>query len=222
LDPVLLFADWKELKSRAENILQLAAGRPGHIFNLGHGILPETPVDNVKHLARLAQEYSASDSSSGSRKPRSMTRIAIIGGGISGLTAALALEEHRRAGALEYVLYESSPQLGGVLRTEHIDNCIVEAGPDSFITEKPWAADLCRALGLGDQLIGSNDADRKTYILVRGRLIPMPDGLMFMVPTKILPTGFSPLFSWTTKLRMAQELLPPPGAAHGDESVASL
>jgi uroporphyrinogen decarboxylase len=57
LDPVLLFAEWKELKSRAEEILKLAAGRPGHIFNLGHGILPETPVDNVKNLARFVQEY---------------------------------------------------------------------------------------------------------------------------------------------------------------------
>jgi oxygen-dependent protoporphyrinogen oxidase len=151
-----------------------------------------------------------------------MIRIAIIGGGISGLTAAFALENHRRAGTAEYTLYESSPQLGGVLRTEHIQGCVVEAGPDSFITEKPWAADLCRTLGLGDQLIGSNDADRKTYILVHGRLIPMPDGLMFMVPTKILPTGFSPLFSWTTKLRMAQELMHPPRAAEADESVASL
>ncbi len=59
LDPVLLFADWKELKSRAEDILRRAAGRPGHIFNLGHGILPETPVDNVRNLARLVQEYAA-------------------------------------------------------------------------------------------------------------------------------------------------------------------
>jgi len=153
-----------------------------------------------------------------------MTRIAIIGGGISGLAAAFALEAHRRTAALEYTLYESSPRLGGVLRTEHIQGCIVEAGPDSFITEKPWAADLCRALGLGDQLIGSNDADRKTYILVRGRLIPIPDGLMFMVPTRILPTGLSPLFSWSTKLRMVRELFHPPRAAgaNEDESVASL
>jgi uroporphyrinogen decarboxylase len=59
LDPVLLFAEWKELKSRAENILQLADGRPGHIFNLGHGILPETPVENVKALAQFVQEHSA-------------------------------------------------------------------------------------------------------------------------------------------------------------------
>jgi protoporphyrinogen/coproporphyrinogen III oxidase len=151
-----------------------------------------------------------------------MTRIAIIGGGISGLAAAFALEEQRRAGAdVEYILYESSLRLGGVLRTEYIDGCVVEAGPDSFVTEKPWATDLARALGLGDQLIGSNDADRKTYILARGRLVEMPDGLMFMVPTKILPTGLSPLFSWKTKLRMARELYHPPRAVDHDESVAA-
>jgi uroporphyrinogen decarboxylase len=70
LDPVLLFAEWKELKSRAEEILRLADGRPGHIFNLGHGILPETPVDNVKNLARFVQEYSASRN----RNPEAGTR----------------------------------------------------------------------------------------------------------------------------------------------------
>jgi protoporphyrinogen/coproporphyrinogen III oxidase len=152
-----------------------------------------------------------------------VTRVAIIGGGISGLAAAFELEQRRRSGSsVTYVLYESSPRLGGVLLTEHIDGCLVEAGPDSFITEKPWATDLCRALRLGDQLIGSSDAVRKTYILVNGRLVVMPDGLMFMVPTKILPTSLSPLFSWKTKLRMAQELFQPPRIADGDESVASL
>jgi uroporphyrinogen decarboxylase len=70
LDPVLLFADWKELKSRAEDILRRAAERPGHIFNLGHGILPETPVENVKNLARFVQEFSAS----GSRSSASVSR----------------------------------------------------------------------------------------------------------------------------------------------------
>ncbi len=151
-----------------------------------------------------------------------MIRIAVIGGGISGLASAFTLEEHRRAGAdLDYVLYEASARLGGVLRTDHVDGCLIEAGPDSFLSEKTWAPDLCRALGLGDQLIGSNDADRKTYILTNGRLVAMPDGLMFMVPTKILPTGLSPLFSWKTKLRMAQELFHPPRAAAHDESVAS-
>jgi len=152
-----------------------------------------------------------------------MTRIAIIGGGISGLAAAFTLEEHRRkSGAnLEYTLYESSRRLGGVLQTERIDGCVVEAGPDSFLTEKPWAAELCRAIGIGDQLIGSNDHERKTYILVRGRLVEIPHGLMFMVPTKILPTVLSPLFSWKTKLRMAREFLAPPYPVKTDESVAS-
>ena len=79
LDPVLLFADWTELKSRAEDILRRAAGRPGHIFNLGHGILPETPVDNVKNLARFVQEYSTPASgvrvpASGSREPKAGSR----------------------------------------------------------------------------------------------------------------------------------------------------
>jgi protoporphyrinogen/coproporphyrinogen III oxidase len=151
-----------------------------------------------------------------------MNRIAIIGGGISGLSAAFELEQRRREGAhVEYVLYEASSRLGGVLRTEHIGGCVVEAGPDSFVTEKPWAADFCRALGIGDQLLGSNDVDRKTYILTRGRLVEMPDGLMFMVPTKILPTGFSPLFSWKTKLHMMQELYHPPRSVDHDESVAA-
>lgn len=150
-----------------------------------------------------------------------MTRIAIIGGGISGLAAAFEAEQRRSVGAdVDYVLYESSFRLGGVLRTEHVDGCVVEAGPDSFVTEKPWAAELCRLVGMGDQLVGSNDADRKTYILTRGRLVEMPDGLMFMVPTKILPTGLSPLFSWKTKLRMSQELFHPPRAVDHDESVA--
>src|SRR5881227_2165307 len=135
-----------------------------------------------------------------------MKRIAIISGGICGLSAAFTLEERRRTRVpLEYVLYESSSRLGGVISTERVDGCLIEAGPDSFLTEKPWAADLCRELGLGDQLIGSNDVERKTYILVAGRLVPLPDGLMFMVPTNMLAAFSSPLFSWTTKLRMIRE-----------------
>lgn len=152
-----------------------------------------------------------------------MKRIAIIGGGISGLSAAFSLEKLRERGAaIQYVLYESSPRLGGVLITEHVEGCVIEAGPDSFITEKPWAADLCREIGLGDQLIGSNDPQRKTYILVKNRLVVIPDGLMFMVPTKILPSVLSPLFSVGTKIRMAMEWFHPPRKADADESVASM
>jgi oxygen-dependent protoporphyrinogen oxidase len=151
-----------------------------------------------------------------------MKSIAILGGGISGLSAAFALEKHRRAGAgFMYTLFESSSRLGGVLHTEHLDGCIVEAGPDSFLTEKPWAAGLCHEIGLADQLIGSNDRDRKTYILVNSRLVPMPDGLMFMVPTRILPAICSPLFSSRTKFRMMREWFHPRGTSAADESVAS-
>ena len=152
-----------------------------------------------------------------------MKRIAIIGGGISGLSAAYTIEEKRQSGTpVEYVLFESSPRLGGVLVTDRVDGCLVEAGPDSFLTEKPWASDLCREIGLGDQLIGSNDSERKTYIVARGRLVVMPDGLMFMVPTKIMPTVFSPLFSARTKMRMAAEWFHPPRKALEDETVAEM
>src|SRR6204780_1633311 len=152
-----------------------------------------------------------------------MKRIAIIGGGISGLSAAYYLEKARAAGAdLQYQLFESGQQMGGCLSSDRISDCLVEAGPDSFLTEKPWAVTLCRELGLGDQLIGSNDSQRKTYIVVKNRLVVMPDGLMFMVPTRLVATALSPLFSWSTKLRMAQELLHPPRPMQDDESVAQL
>src|SRR5215471_18460508 len=152
-----------------------------------------------------------------------MTRIAIIGGGISGLSAAFQLEKARGAGAdIEYTLFETGQRLGGCMATDTIEGCLVEAGPDSFLTEKPWASTLCKELGLGDQLIGSNDTQRKTYIVVHDRLIVIPDGLMFMVPTQVVPTALSPLFSWGTKLRMAQELLHPPRPMTDDETVGEL
>lgn len=154
-----------------------------------------------------------------------MKHIAIIGGGTSGLSAAITLERARAAGAeLEYAIFEAAPRLGGVLITERVDDCLVEAGPDSFLTEKSWGLDFVRSLGLGDQLIGSNDPDRITYILVKGRLVPIPDGLMFMVPTKIAPMISTPLFSWRAKLRFAREYFQKPNARGGevDETVAEL
>ena len=154
-----------------------------------------------------------------------MKRIAIIGGGTSGLSAAITLERARAAGAeLEYAIFESAPRLGGVLITERVDDCVVEAGPDSFLTEKSWGLDFVRSLGLGDQLIGSNDPDRITYILVNGRLVPIPDGLMFMVPTKIAPIISTPLFSLGAKLRFAREYFQKPNSRGGDrdETVAEL
>jgi oxygen-dependent protoporphyrinogen oxidase len=150
-------------------------------------------------------------------------RIAIVGGGISGLAAAYELEKARAAGEpVEYALFESRPVLGGSLASEVVNGAVLEKGPDSFITEKPAAAELCRELGLGDQLIPSNDAARKTWIVVRNRLVPLPDGLMFLIPTKLVPTALTRLFSLRTKIRMALELLHPPRPSDMDESVAAL
>jgi oxygen-dependent protoporphyrinogen oxidase len=150
-------------------------------------------------------------------------RIAIIGGGIAGLAAAYELEKARAAGAaVEYTLFEERPRLGGSLASEIVGGAVLERGPDSFLTEKPAAAELCRELGLGGELIPSNDAARKTYIVTRNRLVALPDGLMFLVPTKLVPTALTRLFSMRTKMRMAMELLHPPRPNDGDESVARL
>lgn len=152
-----------------------------------------------------------------------MKRIGIIGGGISGLSAAFHLEKARTSGApVEYSLLEAAPRLGGSMYSERVDGCLIEGGPDSFLTEKPWASQLCKELGIDGSLIGSNDHLRKTYIVVKNRLIAMPDGLMFMVPTKLLPTALTPLFSWRTKFRMARELMHPPRRMDHDETVAEM
>jgi oxygen-dependent protoporphyrinogen oxidase len=151
-------------------------------------------------------------------------RTAIIGGGIAGLAAAYELELARRAGKnVGYTLYESRDRLGGCLSSEVVDGAVLERGPDSFLTEKPAAAELCRELGLGAELTSSNDADRKTYIVVRNRLVPLPDGLMFLIPTKLIPTALTRLFSLPTKIRMGLELLHPPRPSGlPDESIAAL
>ena len=151
-------------------------------------------------------------------------RIAIIGGGIAGLAAAFELEKARTTGAaVEYTLFEAGERLGGSLSSEIVDGAVLERGPDSFLTEKPAAAELCRELGIGDELLPSNDAARKTWIVVKNRLIPLPDGLMFLVPTKLIPTALTRLFSLKTKVRMGLELLHPPRPSGvEDESVATL
>jgi len=151
-------------------------------------------------------------------------RIAIIGGGIAGLAAAYELEKARAAGSpVDYVLFEARERLGGALASEIVNGAVLERGPDSFLTEKPAAAELCRELGLGGELLPSNDAARKTYILVHNKLVALPDGLMFLVPTKLIPTAMTRLFSFTTKVRMALELLHPPRPSGlPDEAVAAL
>lgn len=146
-----------------------------------------------------------------------MRRVLIVGGGISGLSAAYYLS---KAG-IPSTIVESRPRLGGVIRTDRVEGCVIEAGPDSFLAQKPWAMDLIREVGLAGDVIASNDHLRKTFVLKHGRLVPLPDGLLFMVPTKILPLVGTRLLGPLTKLRMGLEWFRrPPAAALPDRSVA--
>ena len=140
-----------------------------------------------------------------------MKRVAIIGGGISGLTAAYELELARKRGAdIDWHLYEASNRLGGIIETTRHSTpegeFILEGGPDGWVSEKPWARELAIELGLKDQLIYSNDATRKTYILVDGKLQPIPDCMRMMVPEDLSALENSPLFSASAKQAYAREL----------------
>jgi protoporphyrinogen/coproporphyrinogen III oxidase len=141
--------------------------------------------------------------------------VVIVGGGIAGLSAAYDLA---KAGT-PYTLIEKLPRLGGVIQTIARDGCIIEGGPDSFISQKPEALALIKELGLEQEVIGSNDATRVTYILRRGRLVRMPEGFRMIVPTRVWPVVKSPLLGWGTKLRMGLELFRKP-VSNPDRSVA--
>ncbi len=150
-------------------------------------------------------------------------RVVVVGGGIAGLAAAYSLARARQAGApIEEMLLEANSSLGGVVRTEAVDGFVIEAGPDSFLAEKPQAAAMARELGLGGDLMGSNDHVRRTYILHGGRLLPLPDGLMFLVPTRLWPMVTTRLLPLRAKVAAAWELFSSPSTnEEADESVAS-
>lgn len=136
-----------------------------------------------------------------------MKRIAIIGGGIAGVTAAWQLARLARAGAeVELRLFEASRRLGGIVETVRSGGYVVECGPDAWVTEKPWARELAEELGLGGELMASNDATRKTYVLVEGRLVAMPDGMRMMVPGDLDALDQSRLFSEAAKAAYRAEV----------------
>jgi oxygen-dependent protoporphyrinogen oxidase len=143
-------------------------------------------------------------------------RVLIIGGGISGLSTAYYLS---KAG-IRPTIIEKEHRLGGVIRTDHIQGCIAEAGPDSFVSFKPAARELATELGLGGELIGSNDHKRATFIWRHGRLIRMPDGMTMMVPGKLGPMLRTDLLSWPGKIRAGFDLLRWPAGEERDRSVA--
>jgi oxygen-dependent protoporphyrinogen oxidase len=148
-------------------------------------------------------------------------RVAVIGGGISGLAAAHRLVERGRetGQAVEVRLFEGSTRIGGVIRTERGDGFVIEAGPDSFLSEKPAALRLCERLGITDRLVGTREEFRRTYVVRDGQLRALPDGFLLMAPTRFWPLVTTPLFSWPGKLRMALDLVLPRGRG-GDESLA--
>ena len=122
-------------------------------------------------------------------------RVVVIGGGISGLSAAHRLYELSAESGLgtETIVLERSGRLGGVISTKVTDGLIIEGGPDSFITTKPWALDLCLRLGMESELIETNDESRRILVARRDRLVPIPEGFSF-APTRLAPFVFSPLF----------------------------
>ena len=146
-----------------------------------------------------------------------MRRVVVVGGGISGVSTAYYLAKSGVASTI----VERRPRLGGVIQTESVEGCTIEAGPDSFLSAKPSAFELIGELGLAGDVIGSNDHRRVTYVRKNGRLVPLPDGLMLMIPTKIMPLIGTPLLGWGTKIKMGLEWFRRPGSgAAGDRSVA--
>jgi oxygen-dependent protoporphyrinogen oxidase len=164
----------------------------------------------------------------------SARRIAIIGGGISGLAAAHRLTELLPDAQL--TLFEASGRLGGVLDTAHVGGFLVERSADNFLTQPSGAVELCRRIGLADELLPTDDTRRRAFVVHGGKLLPIPDGFYLMSPRKLAPLIASPLLSWPGKLRLLAEPFisrgpaakPSPsgrgqgeGALASDESVAS-
>jgi oxygen-dependent protoporphyrinogen oxidase len=152
-----------------------------------------------------------------------MPHITIIGGGIAGLATAFYLQKKSRETGtpVDYTLIESEPRFGGKIITEVVDDFIIEGGPDSFITPKPWGLQLCRDLGLANRVIPTNDDRRNIFVLNRGKLVPFPGGFRLTVPTEFVPFALSSLISPWGKLRMGLDLFTPPRQEQGDESLAS-
>ncbi len=155
--------------------------------------------------------------------PHPPHRVVIIGGGISGLALAHRLSELRREHhlPLELTLLEAHERVGGVIETQQHDGWLLESGPDAFLSEKPWAVDLCRRLGMTEQLIETQSSFRRSFVLLRGRLVQIPQGWYLIAPSRLSTLWRTPLLSVSGKLRMAMEPLIPSRRAADDESMAS-
>ena len=157
---------------------------------------------------------------------KTVPRVVVVGGGISGLAAAYRLLEQSQAlrTPVDLHLLEADNRLGGVIQTAEQDGFLLEGGPYSFISEKPWGLALCRRIGLTGRLIGTGETHRRSFIVSQGKLLPIPEGFYLLAPTQIWPFISTPIFSWGGKLRMAADLFLPRRNGiedAGDESLAS-
>jgi oxygen-dependent protoporphyrinogen oxidase len=152
-----------------------------------------------------------------------MKQVAIIGGGITGLTAARVLKQYGTISGdpIQYTVIERAGQPGGKVRTENIDGFVVEAGPDCFVADKPWIRRLASELEIEDRLLAPNESSRRSYIFSEARVHELPEGLLLLLPTKITPFLMSPLISWQGKARMACDAFIPRKKDHSDETLAS-
>ncbi len=150
-------------------------------------------------------------------------QIAIVGGGISGLATAFYLHKGaiQQGIPLSITLLEADKRLGGTLVTVKEKGFLIEGGPDSFVTTKPWGMMLCKELGIEDRLIPTNPQNKKVYVLCNGLLEELPPGLLLAVPTRLVPFLTSRLISPAGKLRMAMDLVLPRRLGNGDESLGS-
>jgi oxygen-dependent protoporphyrinogen oxidase len=155
--------------------------------------------------------------------PRARRRIVIIGGGITGLSTAYFLQEQSHAEGIEIecILIEADSRLGGKIVTDHVGNFVIEGGPDSLLSKKPWGLELCRRLGLIDKLVQTNPIAKEIFVLSGGKLQKFPSGMNLMVPGKITPFLVTPLISSFGKIRMGLDLLIPRKSDGADESIAS-
>jgi oxygen-dependent protoporphyrinogen oxidase len=146
-------------------------------------------------------------------------RVAVVGGGITGLAAAHRLRELDPS--LEVHVFEAGPRLGGVIQTRRIGDFLVECGPDNFITNVPWGVELCRRLELLDELLPTDAAHRRALVVRRGRLLPIPEGFTLMSPGKLWPVLTTRLLSPWGKVRLMCEYFIPRRRNRAEESLAA-
>ncbi len=141
-------------------------------------------------------------------------RIVVVGGGMAGLGAARVLEAARAQDpSVDWHLYERDPRFGGKVHTVRRDGFVVEGGPDSAIIEKPWPITTAREVGIGDRFLDCNEDIRKSFVFTRGSLHELPEGIILMVPTRMVPFALSRLMTWPGKVRMGMDLILPRGGA---------